>query len=229
MDKASNLPMALWKANLDLQARLGRLMQEGGQQWLELGTRAVGDSAAQFQADARKLLQAGDWQALASLPFETFWRQAETGLGEGKAAAEAAVQAQERFVAGLGEALREWQRQLAGPGPKPASTQVSPRPRPGRGKRCCRAWTRPSPRCSRPAAGAGRASGWVNRHRPPRRPRRDDWHALEPGGAGAAGGGRDGLAPDEAARRLSSTAPTPCRHRRASPAGAACCASSTIR
>lgn len=113
MDKASNLPMALWKANLDLQARLGRLMQEGGQQWLELGTRAVGDSAAQFQADARKLLQSGDWQALASLPFETFWRQAETGLGEGKAAAEAALQAQERFVAGLADALQEWQRQLA--------------------------------------------------------------------------------------------------------------------
>lgn len=113
MDKVSNLPMALWKANLDLQARLGRLMQEGGQQWLELGTRAASDGAAQFQADARKLLQAGDWQALASLPFETFWRQTEAGLGEGKAAAEAAVQAQERFVAGLGEALQEWQRQLA--------------------------------------------------------------------------------------------------------------------
>src|SRR5690606_11158563 len=69
MDKVSNLPMALWKANLDLQARLGRLMQEGG--------------------------------------------QAAAGRGEGKAAAEAAVQAQERFVAGLGEALQEWQRQLA--------------------------------------------------------------------------------------------------------------------
>ena len=45
MDKASNLPMALWKANLDLQTRIGRLMQEGGQQWLEQGTRALGESA----------------------------------------------------------------------------------------------------------------------------------------------------------------------------------------
>src|SRR5690606_7096602 len=92
-----------------------------------------------------------------------------------------------------------------GPGPKPASTQVSPRPRPGRGKRCCRAWTRPSPRCSRPAAGAGRASG-VGKPAPPAAPAApapDDWHALEPGEALARlGVDGDGLAPDEAARRL---------------------------
>ena len=113
MDKASNLPMALWKANLDLQTRIGRLMQEGGQQWLEQGTRALGESATEFETEARKLLQAGDWQALAALPVETFWRQAEQRLGDGQAAAQASLQAQESFVAGLTEALQEWQRDLA--------------------------------------------------------------------------------------------------------------------
>ena len=113
MDKASNLPMALWKANLDLQTRIGHLMQESGQHWLELGTRTVGESAAEFDAEARKLLQAGDWQALAALPVETFWRQAEQRLGDGQAAAQAALQAQEGFTTGLAEALQEWQRDLA--------------------------------------------------------------------------------------------------------------------
>src|SRR5690606_5796434 len=113
MDKASNLPMALLKANLDLQARLGDLLQQGGQQWLEQGTRAAGESAAEFQAQAARLLQAGDWQALAALPMETFWRQAGQPAGDGQAAAQASLKAQENFVGGLTEALQEWQRDLA--------------------------------------------------------------------------------------------------------------------
>src|SRR5690606_18182592 len=90
MDKTSNLPMALLKANLDLQARLGELLQQGGRQWLEQGTRTAGESAAQFQAEAARLLQAGDWQGLAALPMETFWRQAGQQAGEGDAAAKSA-------------------------------------------------------------------------------------------------------------------------------------------
>lgn len=113
MDKASNLPMALWKANLDLQMRLGRLLQDSGREWLELGTRAVGEGAAEFDTEARRLLQAGDWQALAALPVETFWRQAEQRLGDGQATAQVALQAQEGFVRGLAEALQEWQQQLS--------------------------------------------------------------------------------------------------------------------
>src|SRR5690606_6899660 len=67
MDKTSNLPLALWQANLDLQMRLGQLLQDGGRQWLEQGTRTAGEGAAEFDAQARKLLQAGDWPALAAL------------------------------------------------------------------------------------------------------------------------------------------------------------------
>ncbi|MGJ4803241.1 phasin family protein [Luteimonas sp. SDU82] len=113
MDKTSDLPMALWKANLDLQMRLGRLMQESGQHWLELGTRAAGESAAEFQTEATRLLQAGNWQALAALPMDAFWRQAEQRVGDGQASAQAALQAQEGFARGLTEALQEWQRDLA--------------------------------------------------------------------------------------------------------------------
>ena len=113
MDKTSDLPMALWKANLDLQARLARLLQEDGREWLELGTRAMGDSASGFETEARRLLQAGDWQALAALPVEAFWRQAEQGLGDSQAVVQRALQGQEAFARGLAEALQDWQRQMA--------------------------------------------------------------------------------------------------------------------
>lgn len=113
MDKTSNLPMALLKANLDLQARLGELLQQGGQQWLEQGTRAAGQSAAQFQAEAARLLQAGDWQGLAALPMDTFWRQAVPAAGDGQSAATSALESQQAFVDGLADALQEWQRDLA--------------------------------------------------------------------------------------------------------------------
>ena len=113
MDKTSNLPMALLKANLDLQARLGEWLQQGGRQWLEQGTRTAGESAAQFQAEAARLLQAGDWQGLAALPMETFWRQAGQQAGEGEAAAKSALESKQAFVEGLAEALQEWQRDLA--------------------------------------------------------------------------------------------------------------------
>lgn len=113
MDKASNLPMALWKANLDLQMRLGRLLQDSGREWLELGTRAVGEGATEFETEARRLLQAGNWQALAALPVETFWRQAEQRVGDGQALAGVALQAQQAFVQGMAEALQDWQRQVA--------------------------------------------------------------------------------------------------------------------
>src|SRR5690606_22992339 len=91
-----------------------RLLQDSGREWLELGTRAAGEGAAEFDAEARRLLQAGDWQALAALPVEAFWRQAEQRVGDGQAFARVALQAQESFVQGLAGALGEWQRQLAG-------------------------------------------------------------------------------------------------------------------
>ena len=70
MGNASDLPMQLWKANLDLQLRLGRLLQDSGREWMELGTRAAGEGAAELDAEFRKLLRGGDWQGLAALPVD---------------------------------------------------------------------------------------------------------------------------------------------------------------
>lgn len=112
MGKTGDLPFALWKANVDLQARIARVLHESGQAWTELGTRAAGEGAAEFDAQLRRLAQ-GDWQAFATLPVEAFWRQFEQRVGDGQAVNQAALKAQEAFVQGLLAALQDWQQQFA--------------------------------------------------------------------------------------------------------------------
>ncbi|TYT26444.1 hypothetical protein FZO89_09350 [Luteimonas viscosa] len=112
MGNASDLPMQLWKANLDLQLRLGRLLQDSGREWMELGTRAAGEGAAELDAEFRKLLRGGDWQGLSALPVEAFWRQAEQRVGDNQAINQLALRVQDGFVRGVVEALQDWQAQL---------------------------------------------------------------------------------------------------------------------
>ena len=125
MAPASDLPLALWQANLDLQLRIARLLQDNGREWLDMGLRAVGEGAFEFDAETRALWRGGDWQALAALPVETLWRQLEQRVGDGQALAQVALNAQDTFAGGLASALRDWQAQvtraLAGAGAGEAS------------------------------------------------------------------------------------------------------------
>lgn len=52
------IPLNLFKANVELQLRLQRLMQENGQQWLENATRAGSESIAESGAEIESLLKA---------------------------------------------------------------------------------------------------------------------------------------------------------------------------
>ena len=109
MAPASDLPLALWQANLDLQMRIARLLQDNGREWLDMGLRAVGEGAFEFDAESRALWRSGDWQALAALPVETLWRQLEQRVGDGQALAQVALSAQDAFAGGVASALQDWQ------------------------------------------------------------------------------------------------------------------------
>lgn len=67
--------LQLLKANLELQARLTKLMQENGRHWLACRERLLDDGIADSDAAVASLLQAEDWQKLAVLPADAFWRQ----------------------------------------------------------------------------------------------------------------------------------------------------------
>ena len=110
----SKLPLNLYKANLGLQVKLGRLFQESGRQWIDYGYRLVNDGIVESNAEAEALLTAEDWQKLATLPAESFWRQLQQRFGDSQAVAQIAVTAQTDFARGLQEAVQAWQQQTAG-------------------------------------------------------------------------------------------------------------------
>ena len=109
MNSSTALPLALHQANMDLQARLAELAQAGGQHWLEFGQRLVSDGIVESAAGFQDILRTQDWQRLASLPADAFWRQLQQRFGDQQAATQLAVAAQASFARGLQEALQEWQ------------------------------------------------------------------------------------------------------------------------
>ena len=114
MSDISKLPLNLYKANLGLQVKLGRLFQESGRQWIDYGYRLVNDGIVESNAEAEALLTAEDWQKLATLPAESFWRQLQQRFGDSQAVVQIAVTAQTGFARGLQEAVQAWQQQTAG-------------------------------------------------------------------------------------------------------------------
>lgn len=114
MSDISRLPLNLYKANLGLQVKLAKLFQESGRQWIDYGQRLVNDGIAESNAEAEEMLATDDWQKLATLPAESFWRQLQQRFGDSQAAAQIAITAQTGFAHGLQEAVQAWQQQTAG-------------------------------------------------------------------------------------------------------------------
>ncbi len=108
-----DLPLTLYKANLEFYLKTGKLLQESGQRWLEIGTRAFGDGIAESRAEVDQLIRSGDWQALAALPQDAYWRQLQQRFGDSQAVAQIAISNQTQFFAGLQEALQTWQEESA--------------------------------------------------------------------------------------------------------------------
>lgn len=113
MTNQNDLALQLYKANLEFYLRLGRLLQENSKRWMELGTRMLGDSIAEFSAEVEQLLKSQDWQALATLPGEIFWRQLQQRMGDDQTMAQLALNAQTAFARGLQDALKHWQEATA--------------------------------------------------------------------------------------------------------------------
>lgn len=112
MKGPNGLPQALYRANLQLQARIAELLQDGSRQWLDFGQRLVEEGLLERDAELRSLGR-HDWQALAALPADAFWRQVQQRFGDQQAAAQVSVAVQAAFARGLQEAMREWRRDTA--------------------------------------------------------------------------------------------------------------------
>lgn len=111
MSNPIEVTLSLYKANLELQLKLARLVQENSRQWLDFSYRLVNDGIAESNAGVEHLLKTEDWQNLATLPAESFWRQLQQRFGDSQTAAQIAISAQTAFSSGLQDAVRNWQKE----------------------------------------------------------------------------------------------------------------------
>lgn len=105
----TDTPLQLIKANAELQMRLSRLLQESGQQWLEQANRGSSEVAAETGAALESLLKTSNWQELATLPAQAYWRQIQQQTSNSQALYQAAIAIQTNFTKGLQQAVQEWQ------------------------------------------------------------------------------------------------------------------------
>jgi hypothetical protein len=106
-------PMALYKANLELVMRLGALLQENRRRWTRFGVASADEAIERTLSETGRMLTTNDWQALANLPGETFWKAVQGEPGPMQGAVETAVGNQSAFAQGLQEAFGAWQQQCS--------------------------------------------------------------------------------------------------------------------
>ncbi|MBO9332979.1 hypothetical protein C1I89_31415 [Achromobacter pulmonis] len=107
---ADTLSLGFFKANAELQLRLAKLTQECGQRWLESVVKAGKDGMAESTAQIESLLKAENWQALATLPSQTFWRVFQQRVTDTQALNQLAIENQAALTRGLQQAIQEWQQ-----------------------------------------------------------------------------------------------------------------------
>ena len=109
----NELPIQLYKANAELQLQITRLLQESGHHWLEAMQQLSAGSMLETTSRIQNLQQAADWQALATLPSEVFWRLCQGRMGDTQAVGQAAAKSQAAFADGLRQSLSAWQASVS--------------------------------------------------------------------------------------------------------------------
>ncbi len=107
------LPIHLYKANAELQLQVTRLLQESGHRWIEAMQQLSADGVLETTSRIQGLQQAADWQALATLPSEVFWRLCQGRMGDAQSVGQVAVKSQTAFADGLRQALADWQESVS--------------------------------------------------------------------------------------------------------------------
>jgi hypothetical protein len=103
---AQTIPLHLLKAQLELQLHLGRLLQESGQQWLDHAARTGPERIAETGNEIEGVQQTSNWQELATLPAQAFWRHAHLRMGHAQALVQTAVASQMTLAQGMQQAVR---------------------------------------------------------------------------------------------------------------------------
>src|SRR5690625_2570093 len=113
MTDASKLPLALYKANLELWLRMGQLLEDNRGQWMGLLASELDQRMSEARRSAGDVQAARNWPSMAMLPGSELWRIAEQQVSDLQALAQTASGNQMTFVNGFQQALEEWQQATA--------------------------------------------------------------------------------------------------------------------
>lgn len=107
-----NLPLKLYKANMQLHLELTRLLQEGTHRWLEAAHERGSRRIDQTKADMEGLMDSANWQSVAMLPAETFWRLHQHQVNTLQGNNRLVIKNQAAFITGLQQAISGWQKSV---------------------------------------------------------------------------------------------------------------------
>ena len=113
MSLNTQLPLSLFRAQMTLCMRTGQLMHENRQRWLELADLCTQREVSEAHTEVVESNSAPDWQTLASLPADAFWRGLQRSLQVSQETLLTAVNSQAALGVGMQRALADWQRVAA--------------------------------------------------------------------------------------------------------------------
>ena len=108
------LPIHLYKAHVELQLQITRLLQECGQQWFDAMRKVGAESTQETAKRIQGVHQVTDWKQLGVLLSQRPPRATHGPDAAVFRSPHAAAQSQALLVQGLGQALVNWQRTVSG-------------------------------------------------------------------------------------------------------------------
>ena len=114
MQAPSSPTSNLYEANIALCLRVNELMQVGGQQWVESGTRFYDHTVAETTADYARLVKREPGAATTAATGEVFWGELKRWSVGIQAAQSLAFEQQRSLSAGLREAVTVWSTAVNG-------------------------------------------------------------------------------------------------------------------
>ena len=110
METPTDLPFALYKAQVALGLQTLGLFKAARQRWFELGAQLLADDVARTESALADLQGAENWQAFGALLPSAFWQANQRGVTMLQGVVQTAIANQSSFATEYQRAVLEWQQ-----------------------------------------------------------------------------------------------------------------------
>jgi leucyl aminopeptidase (aminopeptidase T) len=105
--------LTLYKVNLQFSFRLCDLLRENALRWSEAGNRAVDACAAELESATTRMLDAGDWNSLAFISNDLYWKALQLQTRAVQQLSETTLGNQTTLSSATQEAVSAWQKEAS--------------------------------------------------------------------------------------------------------------------